>query len=221
MRSYIILLVALTTISFAYTQETPTDVLINSEHYQTLKESGELLNDNYTILPSNVGVSEHVIVHPSTAGERAGECECWVEPDDTYTLASFSASDDGSTGQINIPFGFNLYGTVYTSFWINTNGNITFEGAFGTFTPDGFPAQNAMLAPFWADVDLTCGDCGGVYYKVTDDAVYINWLSVGYFGSHSDKLNRFQAVFTPETSTVLDGDNNVQYCLVHDKNIIH
>ncbi len=213
MRSHLVLLaVALTTFSLAFAQETPTDVLINSEQYQTLKASGELVTGNYTILPSNIGVSEHVTIHPSMAAERAGECECWAEPDDTYTLATFTATDDGSTGEIGLDFDFELYGAIYTRFWINTNGNITFEGPFGTYTPDGFPAQNAMLAPFWADVDLSCPDCGSVYYKVTDDAVYINWLSVGYFGSHSDKLNRFQAVFTPESSTIIDGDNNVQYC---------
>ncbi len=210
MKSILLALVALFTVSLTYSQK--TDVSIGSEEYQQLKQSGELLNGNYTIVQPKQSIAEHITIYPSDAGTRDGDCDCWIEPDDTYTLAPFNATDDGSTDELNIPFDFNLYNSIYDRLWININGNISFEGAFGTFTPNGFASDNALVAPFWADVDLTCDDCGEVYYKITDDAVYVNWVNVGYFNSRSDKLNSFQVVLASIDSDVLPNNNSVQFC---------
>lgn len=195
------------------------EVIVDSEKYKDLKASGELVKGNYTLV-SPEKKKEKVTVYPSVksmgGGGGGGDtgCDCWIDPDDTYTLSTFgpNGTDDGSTGEIDLPFEFELYGNSYDSFWINTNGNITFEGQFITFTPDGFPVANAMLAPMWCDVDFGCADCGDLYYKVTDDAVYVNWVEVGYFSGTADKVNSFQAIFTPEGSSILAGDQNVQYC---------
>ena len=142
MKSLLITIPLLFTLNLSLAQE----VEIDSEEYRTLKASGELLNGSYTIANSNEGVSDHVTVQPSVASEREGECDCWVEPDDTYTLATFGAqgTDDGSTANIGFPFNFEFYGTTYTSMWINTNGNVTFDGANGTYTPSGFPNNDVM-----------------------------------------------------------------------------
>src|SRR5207249_11537167 len=52
-------------------------------------------------------------------------------PDGTYTLA-MAPNDDGSTASIAIPFTFCLYGTNYTSLFINNNGNISFGSSYST-----------------------------------------------------------------------------------------
>lgn len=210
MKSILITISLLFALSFVIAQE----VQLDSQEYRTLKSSGELLNGDYSIVNPNEGVSDHVTVQPSVAGEREGECDCWVEPDDTYTLANFGAqgTDDGSTNNIAFPFDFLLYGTTYTSMWINTNGNLTFDGANGTYTPSGFPNNDVMLAPFWADVDFGCAACGDLYYKITDDAVFVNWIEVGYFSGQNDKVNSFQVIFTPEGSEVLTAGNTAQFC---------
>ena len=137
-------------------------------------------------------------------------CDCWIEPDNSYTLA-LGASDDGSSGQITLPFNFNFYGDAYNSVFINNNGNITFGGAFGSFSSTGFPnANNVMIAPFWADVD-TRGS-GQVWYKVTATALYVNWVDVGYFSSQSDKVNTFQVIITNGSDPILGVGNNVGLC---------
>ncbi|MFK7758222.1 MAG: nidogen-like domain-containing protein [Flavobacteriales bacterium] len=215
MKALLLSLLSCCIINVALSQKTVTqEVLLDSDTYKELKESGELTSGNYNIINPNEGVSTHVTVHPSMAGERDGECDCWLEPDGTYTETTFAANgtDDGSTPNIAFPFDFELYGTTYNSFWINTNGTVTFDGADGTFTPTGFPNNDVMLAPFWGDVDFGCANCGSAWYKVTDDAVYVNWLQVGYFNEQSDKLNTFQVVFTPSDSDVLGGGNNAQFC---------
>ena len=69
----------LTTISllFALSFVIAQEVQLDSQEYRTLKSSGELLNGDYSIVNPNEGVSDHVTVQPSVAGEREGECDCW------------------------------------------------------------------------------------------------------------------------------------------------
>lgn len=195
------------------------EVIIGSEEYKALKASNNLTEAEYDIVsPSLSTKKEKTTVYPSAkvmGGGGTSSCDCWIEPDATYTQAAFPNSflvDDGSTSNISFPFTFELYGDDYTSMWINTNGTVTFDAADGTFTPQGFPNDDVMLAPFWGDVDLSCNTCGEVYYKVTDDAVYVNWIDVGYYNEQTDKLNTFQVVFTETGSGILPGDNTVQFC---------
>jgi len=125
-----------------------------------------------------------------------------------------SPNDDGSTGLIDItsvfPNGMNFFGTTYDGFYINNNGNITFVAPLRTFTPFSLTdaTNNPMIAPFFADVDTRGGTGltptpGGnstgsnlVYYDLdpASGTITITWDDVGYFGSHTDKLNAFQLV---------------------------
>jgi hypothetical protein len=124
-----------------------------------------------------------------------------------------AANDDGSTGLIDItsvfPDGMNFFGTTYTAFYINNNGNITFAAPLGTYTPFALTeaTDNPMIAPFFADVDTRGGPApptpGGtstgsnlVYYDLdpTTGSITITWDDVGYFGGHTDELNAFQLV---------------------------
>lgn len=61
------------------------------------------------------------------------------------------------------PFSVNLFGTVYDSYFINENGIISF-GAPVDLTPrdpiDVFNAGVPVIAPFFADADLTLGRSG-------------------------------------------------------------
>src|SRR5690606_7927931 len=51
-----------------------------------------------------------------------------------------SANDDLSTAAIDItpvfgPGGLNFFGTSYTQLYVNNNGNLTFTGSLGQYTP--------------------------------------------------------------------------------------
>lgn len=201
---------------YSYGQEVQ-QIVAGSERYNELKAQGELDSGNFeVVLPEGFETGEHVTVYPAGHGTdgRDINCGCWVEPDDTYTLVqNFNPTlDDGATSQFLLPFAFNLYGDLYESFYINTNGIITFEEPVTTFTPEGFPYDVTMLAPFWGDVDLRCGNCGEVYFKVTEDAVFVNYIEVGYFNQESDKLNTFQAIFTNGENDFVGIGNNVNFC---------
>ncbi len=155
-------------------------------------------------------------VHPGNSqqangSQRDGEpCACWIEPDSTYTLA-LAPNDDGSSSLITLPFTFTLYGEVYNSLYINNNGNVSFVNAYGTYSSSSFPnASYKMVAPFWADVDTR--GAGTVKYKLTSNALYVNWTAVGYYNSMVDKLNSFQLIISDGADPVIAGGNNVSFC---------
>ncbi|SFU39426.1 nidogen-like domain-containing protein [Nitrosospira multiformis] len=122
------------------------------------------------------------------------------------TLA-MTSNDDGSTNAIQLPFDVNFNGTTYNTIYINNNGNITFGGPFGAYTPTGFtglPVQ--MIAPYWGDVDTRCATCGAVYVAVpTSDVAVITWDGVGFFPSDSSKTNTFQLILRDRND--LEGSN--------------
>ena len=76
---------------------------------------------------------------------------------------SVSRNDDGYSSAIDITSifegGLNLFGTVYDSMYVNTNGNVTFNSGLYTYTPGAISAGTSpIFAPFWADVDTRAGE---------------------------------------------------------------
>ena len=117
-------------------------------------------------------------------------------------------NDDGSTGEILLPFSIDFFGTTYDSLWVNNNGNVTFDGPLGTFTPfDLTSTETPIIAPFFADVDTR--DAGSAEVKYGTDTLggrqvfCVNWndVGVGYFSSNSDKLNNFQLLLIDRSDT--------------------
>jgi hypothetical protein len=114
---------------------------------------------------------------------------------------TLAANDDSSTGVVDLPFGINFFGTTYSSGFVNNNGNVTFAEPLSTFTPfDLTTAGTPIIAPFFADVDTRGAGSGLVHWGDTTfggrPAWCVLWTDVaagvGYFGSHTDKLNSFQ-----------------------------
>ncbi|MBP7515109.1 MAG: hypothetical protein KA791_11205, partial [Flavobacteriales bacterium] len=161
---------------------------------------------------------------PELRGGGAETCECWHEPDGTYTeidngsewgACGFHDPDDGSYGPIFLPFNYDFYGQLYNAVYINTNGNITMENCFDSFDASGFPqADIVIVAPFWADVDLSAvgANINRVQYKVTPTALYVNWTNVGYFDAETDLLNTFQLIITDGSDPVVANGANTSFC---------
>lgn len=197
-------------------------VNMSVEEYQERKAAGTLppqFHVAYTTLPAaGVSVDTAKPQGRPKGGQVNGDCNCWIEPDGTYTLA-MQPNDDGSSSMISLPFQFNLYGDLYDHCWINNNGNITFVNAVGSYSAGGFPAayDTVMVAPFWADVDTRYGQ-GTVKYKLTPTALYVNWTQVGYYyqgqamPANANYLSSFQLVVTDGTDPVIGMGNNVSFC---------
>ncbi|WP_306641286.1 gliding motility-associated C-terminal domain-containing protein [Sanyastnella coralliicola] len=154
----------------------------------------------------------------------SGGCECWVEPDDTYTqiqtddwdeTGGAGADVDAWIGPLALPgWSHDHYGENFNAVYINSKGSVSFGAGIIDWTPEEFPdATYDQIAGFWADIDIRA--TGEIWYKITEDAVYVNFIDVGYYNNHDDKTNTFQIIFTPEDSPVLPEGTNVQLCYLN------
>jgi hypothetical protein len=134
---------------------------------------------------------------------------------DGYGTEMLEPNDDGFSGPLPLPFTINFFGTAYSQFYLNNNGNISFGEGVSSYTPLPFgtsPTEGGnstpMIAPFWADVD-TRGDGGGsVYtYSPNADQLTVTWHDVGYYSQHSDLTNDFQLTLINQH----DGDFDIEF----------
>ena len=149
-------------------------------------------------------------------------CDCWIEPDETYTtietadwtvVGGGGPDVDCALGPIALPWSFIHHGVPFNSFYINSNGTVSFGAPHIDWTPEEFPnttAGVAMLAPFWSNIDLRTG--GEIAYKVTPHGVYVNYIAVRPYALGTGPANSFQVLFTPYGSPLLVGGNTVQFC---------
>ncbi len=117
------------------------------------------------------------------------------------TTGSIAANDDGSSPAVDLGFSANFFGTAFTKLFVNNNGNVTFGAGLSAFTPQPIVSAGLkIIAPFWADVDTRGTGSQLVTYGQTQfngrPAFCVNWVNVGYFSSHTDKLNSFQLILT-------------------------
>jgi hypothetical protein len=130
-----------------------------------------------------------------------------------FSTSVLSDNDDLSTGLVSIGFDVNFFGTSYSQLYVNNNGNVTFDQALSTFTPDNLlQTSRVIIAPFWADVDTT--GIGTVTYGqdvIQGHAAFgVNWTDVGYFNSKTDKANTFQLVII-DRSDIAPGDFDFEF----------
>jgi hypothetical protein len=104
-------------------------------------------------------------------------------------------NDDGYSGPINLGFTLNFFGTSYSTFFINNNGNISFGSGIAAYTPSGPTGASApIISPFFADVDTRNSASGVVYLTQLANEDIITWSGVGYYDSHANLLDTFQLI---------------------------
>jgi hypothetical protein len=133
---------------------------------------------------------------------------------ETFTTV-FGANDDGSVGPVGLGFSINFFGVTTNSVFVNNNGNITLDNALSTFTPFNLlSTSTSIIAPFFGDVDTRGAGSSLVTYgsgTLGGRPVFgVNWIDVGYFGSHDDLLNSFQLIVT-DRSDIAAGDFDFEF----------
>ena len=139
-------------------------------------------------------------------------------------------NDDGSTGLVPIGFSgaINFFGTNYNQLYVNNNGNVTFDGPLGTFTPFGLVgAATKIIAVYFGDWDTRGANPGGVdddvrYGNTTFngrpafcvDYTGVDYNGIGYYSVHKDKLNSHQLVLVERFDT---GPGNFDICFNWNK----
>lgn len=173
----------------------------------------------------------------STAAPLAAQGNAIVQVN-TANFQTLAANDDSSTDAVPLNIdgtgGINFFGQTFTQVYVNNNGNLTFGGPFGQFTPNAF-AQGVpqdctggpdtdnpcfpIIAPYFADVDTTGTGSSLVGYgnaTVQDEsgqshsAFVANYINVGYCCGETDKLNSFQVILM-DRSDQGAGDFDIEY----------
>ncbi|MBI2471521.1 MAG: hypothetical protein HYV59_09810 [Planctomycetes bacterium] len=134
-----------------------------------------------------------------------------------FNSNSLPSNDDSSTSLVSIGFFVNFFGSNYTDLYINNNGNVTFDSAQSTYTPYGLVSTSrVIIAPFFADVDTRGSGSGVVTYSYGAGSVDgrnafgVNWIDVGYYSAHVDKLNSFQLILI-DRSDIAPGDFDFEF----------
>src|SRR5690606_3668455 len=168
----------------------------------------------------------HPVDDDDVARGGSATCDCWVTPDASYTTinnntqwnaSGWGNGDDGSYGPINLPFGFYLYGQTYTVAYININGSISFGAGdyLSSSSSSAVPMNGpALVAPFWADVDLRGGgaNVNQVQHKVTPAALHVNWTNGGNSHPQTDTLSSSQVVISDRSDPLVADGANLSFC---------
>ena len=115
---------------------------------------------------------------------------------------------DDCSEKVNLGFEFDFFGDTYEEIYINSNGNLSLEAPLVSFTPEAFClAGPRLIAPFFADADLSRG--GEIWYYVDPHHHYliVSWLELGYFGCEApcELSNTFQVILTDGSLRVVNG----------------
>jgi hypothetical protein len=168
---------------------------------------------NYTILPSEVPDTNNVDIGFHYKVEV-------IRP--YFSQQSLATNDDNEYIDnlfANICFSINFFGATYSTLYVNNNGNVTFQNSLPVYVPGSLvdEATNQeldIIAPFWADVDTRNTNSALVTYGVGTVNGYAafaaNWVNVGYYNMHADKLNSFQLVLI-DRSDIATGDFDMEF----------
>ena len=177
---------------------------------------------NLTVNPAPPGITTSALP-AATAGEPYSvtlEADGGVGPyvwsaaaadghDESRAANSFSAvgtamgwHGDDDCWELNLPFDFPFYGSTYSNVWVNSNGTLTFDGYFTSYTPDrSVLLQHPMIAVLWNDLK-TNADGLDIYVSSNSTAsVTIRW-SGAYYNSSS----------TASFSATLYADGTIRLC---------
>ena len=143
---------------------------------------------------------------------------CVAPMDDGSYTNSGSDAGTGTAIPLGTAFGAGLLmrGQRYPSVYLNNNGNVSFGGPLTGYTANAFPRALSgsplpLIAPWWADVDTRGGgqpSRNHVCFVSEPGRFVATWYLVGYYSSHDDLQNSFQAIITPVGTA---GDFDVEF----------
>ncbi|MFH1572799.1 MAG: hypothetical protein ABIG68_02385, partial [Acidobacteriota bacterium] len=107
---------------------------------------------------------------------------------------------DDDSRYLPLPFSFSFYGQRWNTFFVNSNGSVSFgAGDRSAFhDPYAFMAGEAKIAPFWTDLDPPAA--GGVYLKAAPDRVVVTWdkITEWVYSAKPPNSNTFQLHLYPD-----------------------
>lgn len=138
-----------------------------------------------------------------------------VRNNEGFRSQSVPRNDDGSSALVPLGFSVNFFGKTRTHAYVNNNGNITFDSALATFTPFGLVrTRREIIAAFFSDVDTRPTGSALVTFGRDSiggrNAFGVNFVNVGYYNQHTDKLNSLQLILI-ERSDTGEGNFDIEF----------
>ena len=131
-----------------------------------------------------------------TSDQAGGPAFSWVDISRTGTLVSLA--DDDTKGPFDIGFPFTYYGKTYTSFYVSSNGWMTFlappNASYNNACLPDPAGPPALLALFWDD--LNPSSSGNVYVMTGTNSLVVSYVEVPRFSSGGPYT--FQAILQPD-----------------------
>ncbi|MBK6765727.1 MAG: S8 family serine peptidase [bacterium] len=152
-------------------------------------------------------------------GDTGGPTYSWTEiaPDAGGPGTDTGQScDDCATGPLAMPFPFQFYGTVYTDYYIGSNGMVTFGAPFTSFSNQCLPNAfgPAGIYPFWDDLYTACSTAQlATYYDVAGHRLIIEWYNTCHCCGEGTLENIQVIIYDAAFYPTATGDNDfaVQY----------
>lgn len=121
-------------------------------------------------------------------------------------------NDDGFRGAIDFGFTLSFYGTDYTNFYANNNGNMSFGQGISAYTPNGPLGAAAPLISIWfGDVDTRNSASGVLHMRQDPNQVILTWDNVGRYNSQGNLLNTFQMIVRGPDYTPAPGEGSIGF----------
>jgi gliding motility-associated-like protein len=134
---------------------------------------------------SSVNLTADIVANPSPYTLIQGTYNPYPT---TGGTAITGLSDDNTVGPFNIGFTFPFFGNFYNSFWLSSNGFMTFTNPTGSFLgnaniPNGAQPNN-IIAWAWDDMNFNAGGTVNYYTGGTagNQFMVINFINVPHFG---------------------------------------
>jgi hypothetical protein len=153
-----------------------------------LQSNGALPIRRPNLAPINafdlVGVANALHFVPNAYGYSVTAGAGTLDPDigallDFSGLPNGVAPLDDDTIEVALPFVFAFEGKVYSSLWVNTDGNVTFGSGDFLSTPRDVKRMISgppRIAPLFADLSIAAG--GSIHANVYQDRATITWVDV-------------------------------------------
>ena len=141
-------------------------------------------SDPSVCIGSSVNLTADIVANPSPYTLIQGTYNPYPT---TGGTAITGLSDDNTVGPFNIGFTFPFFGNFYNSFWLSSNGFMTFTSPSGSFLgnaniPNGAQPNN-IIAWAWDDMNFNAGGTVNYYLGGTAPNQYmvINFINVPHF----------------------------------------
>lgn len=143
-------------------------------------------------------------------GGGIGETRAWTGGS---ARSADAFRNDDAYFEVALGFDFSLFGTSYSSLYVNTNGNLTFGSGLSEYLPEGpLGANRPIISPWFGDVDTRNTDSGLVHVRTdVPNQLIVTWDRVGYFNTQADTANTFQVVLRGDDYALPNGEGTVGF----------